>query len=226
MARPTRLDDRRWKTTPEIRAEIARLYVAGQTQSVLAQQFGLDQKSITSIALAAGLTIRPRKRSGRPRVRVTDEHREQTLILRVSGLSQSAIAETLGICQASVSRILKESDLPAGNTLGLRRGHKHPNWKGGRYDNEAGYSLVLLSADDAIAEMRMFNGYVLEHRLVMARHLGRPLLPTETVHHISGDKSDNRIENLQLRVGQHGKGAVIRCSDCGSERIEYGLIGD
>lgn len=52
------------------------------------------------------------------------------------------------------------------------------------------------------------RGYIAEHRLVMERHLGRLLNEDEVIHHINGERDDNRIENLELHYNQseHIKG--------------------
>jgi hypothetical protein len=107
---------------------------------------------------------------------------------------------------------------------GIRR-ERHPLWKGGRITVK-GYIHVLGEVGDPIAEsMRDRRGYVAEHRLVMATALGRPLQRNEHVHHLNGDKSDNRVENLELLNRPHGPGVVLRCADCGSRNVHAVTLG-
>ncbi len=66
-----------------------------------------------------------------------------------------------------------------------------------------------MSCPPEFASMAMSQNKVGEHRVVMARHMGRSLYTDETVHHRNGIRHDNRLENLELRTGRHGKGAAV-----------------
>lgn len=72
-------------------------------------------------------------------------------------------------------------------------GKKSIAWKGGKKNNN-GYVMIWKS-DHLHCDSQ---GYVREHRLVMEKSLGRYLNKDEVVHHINGNRGDNRLENLQL----------------------------
>lgn len=90
-----------------------------------------------------------------------------------------------------------------------RKGEKHNRWKGGRKKID-GYILIWLSPDDFFYPMADKKGYVLEHRLVMAKKLGRCLHSWELIHHkgirFTGieNRSDNLEDNLEMTTrGSH-----------------------
>ncbi len=107
-------------------------------------------------------------------------------------------------------------------TIKARKGKRSYNWKGGRYvDKRTGY--VHIWNPEHLNAMKQGGwtggkGYVLEHRLIMADYLGRPLKTHETVHHKNGIRDDNRIENLELMTKRVHRGQV-ECPHCGKDFV-------
>lgn len=67
-------------------------------------------------------------------------------------------------------------------------GGRNPNWKGGEWLSSSGYRACNVGHGE----------YERQHRIVAETILGRELLHGEVVHHVNGDKADNRAENLQV----------------------------
>ena len=81
-----------------------------------------------------------------------------------------------------------------------KRGERASNWNGGVKVTKRGYRQVL-SPEHKRADSA---GYVMEHILVWEKETGFPVPDGCCIHHLNGNKSDNRIENLCLMAfGAH-----------------------
>lgn len=89
-----------------------------------------------------------------------------------------------------------------------QRQELRPLYSGGRSNvghvNHQGYRLISV-----------VGVAVLQHRAVMEQMIGRPLRSYENVHHMNGEKLDNRPENLELWVNKQPRGQRV------SDLIEF-----
>jgi len=95
------------------------------------------------------------------------------------------------MCRACAAKIASRTHLG-------KVGTEATVWKGGRIQKVNGYIKVRIYPDNPFYSMADAEGYVLEHRLVMAEYLGFALGLDEDVHHKNGKRSDNNINNLEL----------------------------
>ncbi len=103
-----------------------------------------------------------------------------------------------------------------------RRDDRHPefpDYKASERVGRGGYIRLIKPMTNGSKEEALL------HRLVMERHLGRKLRGHETVHHMNGDRSDNRIENLELFSSRHGPGQRVsdKIAFCKEFLTEYGV---
>lgn len=136
-----------------------------------------------------------------------------------TGMSVRAVAREMRACVRKVHTVLtnhgvvrKKSD--------MYRGSGNPAWKGGRTVVK-GYVLIY-APDHPNAD---YKSRVPEHRLVMEAALGRYLASEEVVHHRGDDKTDNRLENLELfesnaaHLKSELRGRVPNWSEAGKRKI-------
>lgn len=139
-----------------------------------------------SRVLAMGLCVthwsRQRK-YGDPGGPDLQRRRQKGLVCSVDGCNAECLSR--GMCEPHYHAWHRTGD-PTNRPRAITRGGR-PYGLG--TVNHAGYVMV---GGGSRGKM------VMEHRLVMETHLGRKLVPGETVHHISGDRLDNRLENLEL----------------------------
>ena len=200
------------RLSPEREREVVRRYVAGERSGAIAREMGCSVFLVRKLAKKAGCIIFGRGNRNRG---FTPAQVAEMKTLWAAGESQTAIGRKFGASQATVSAALRRQGIEVERRRCPRE--KHGSWKGGRTQRHDGYVAVLIDHGDPMAAMRNSTGYALEHRLVMARSLGRVLERHETVHHINGDRQDNRIENLELWHSRHPRGeraSERHCATC------------
>lgn len=199
--------------------EMRERYEGGESFASIARDLGLTKVTVRNAVFRNGGQKRLPHETPQAR------HRQQEIRRRYeAGERLQDVADGLGIsfttARVDLIRAGGETLSMQGAKFPSRRGPDNHQWKGGSHLNKEGYVMVWVDDEHPFAAMRPKRApYVFEHRIVMAEAIGRALLPTETVHHVNGDKVDNRIENLQLRSGSHGPGSRFRCHDCGSQNV-------
>lgn len=199
--------------------QITALHQSGKSRREVSEAVGIPEGSLLREYRRLGLPLwgtgRRRPFSDALYAQLAEEYRR--------GDSTNVVACRHGMSAGLVAFHLRRQGVEMRPTGCLR--------KGGRAKGQGGYVLVSVAKDHPLYAMGFTRRkgnytYILEHRFVMAEHLGRLLRNDETVHHVDGNRKNNVITNLQLRQGKHGKGVVLQCRCCGSTDLVPVPIAD
>jgi hypothetical protein len=163
------------------------LYIEGKSTTELGRQFGCSNVCIGDRLKQLGVKMRPslakkeywtpeqkiKTKAHNKKVWTGRKHRPETLVKMLASKSSPEQRKIFSEC---------------------RLGEKHPLWKGGSHFH-GGYKMILVK-DHPLS--RPQRSYFPEHRILMERKVGRPLLKRERVHHVDAVKSNNSYDNLVL----------------------------
>jgi len=130
----------------------------------------------------------------------------------------TGVAREIKCSNTHVARMLRKHNIS----------FKHNTAKNYKTNNGSGYTLIFIGKGEPCTN---HNGYMYEHRYIMENSLGRKLEKNEHVHHINGNRSDNRIENLIVVTSQehrkkHASEDGLRNSSREKEDMIFSLRAD
>lgn len=110
-------------------------------------------------------------------------------------LTMKEIGKLINTSSSTICVWFKIYDIPSRSSHSIKVGNKRKH--------RDGYIYIRLIPKHPFYLMAN-NSWIQEHRLVMAKYLGRCLESWEIVHHKNKVKDDNRIENLEImKSGKH-----------------------
>lgn len=197
------------------RTEMVRVYLKERSLVRTAAVLGCSSPTIRTALREHGIEVQPRGgvRNALWRRYPTKVRTEMARVYeREQSLERTALV--FGCSHNTIRAVLREFGIQPRATGGrVNPPGTPPAW--GRRLSTNGYVTWF-----GWVSVREANGnryhVIHEHRLVMERALGRALFRHEEIHHRNGDRTDNRLRNLELRVGRHGTG-MTHCPHCGGQ---------
>lgn len=200
--------------------EYVELFVhGGLNPSQIGKLYNRGDTTVRRYLIAQGVPITKRRKN----IKIGDRFGDWVVIKRDRNGYDKSQHCTRWICKCTCGTIrsVNRSSLIKGlsTSCGCKRhtlsGENSPSWKGGEFVSKNGYVMINIPGHPFCKE----GYYVRRSRFVMGvEKLGRMPNKNETVHHIDGDRSNDTIDNLELRlVGDHPPGQRV------IDKFKYGI---